>query len=192
MSHLWRNIPRHHHYYHYCCYYHYYYDYHHHHYYYHYCYYHYYHYHHHYYFTLDALASRPVACVKYSCKVDIFVDKIFLFKLFFLWFFSVCLPNIYFNILEYLSTLDLLSFDKSDYKHFATQGYTAFWHPPSCSSDWMIKHAFMSIFIVGHQRIILTGVLPVVATSEAKVVAAVDTVVQTMTMKLFWECWTWC
>ena len=77
MSHLWRNIPRHHHYY---CYYHYY---HHHH-----CYY-YYHYYYHYYdddddyhyyyhsinnipyqcdincagrFTLDALASRPVAC----------------------------------------------------------------------------------------------------------------------------------
>ena len=29
-------------------------------------------------------------------------------------FFSGCLPNIYFNILEYLSTLDLLSFDKSE------------------------------------------------------------------------------
>ena len=47
-------------------------------------------------------------------KVDIYVDETFLFKLFFLGFFSVCLPNIYFNILEYLSTLDLLSFDKSD------------------------------------------------------------------------------
>ena len=52
--------------------------------------------------------------VKYSGKVDISVDKILLFKLFFLGFFSVCLPNIFFNMLEYLSTLDLLSFDKSD------------------------------------------------------------------------------
>ena len=51
----------------------------------------------------------------------------FLFKLFFLGFFSVCLPNIYFNILEYLSTLDLLSFDKSDL--FAAQRYTAFLAP---------------------------------------------------------------
>ena len=41
------------------------------------------------------------------------VDKLFLFKLFFLVSFSVCLSNVYFNI-EYLSTLDLLSFDKSD------------------------------------------------------------------------------
>ena len=52
--------------------------------------------------------------VKYSGKVDISVDKIFLFKLFFLGFFSVCLPNIYFNMSEYLSILDLLSFAKSD------------------------------------------------------------------------------
>ena len=52
--------------------------------------------------------------VKYSGKVHISVDKIFLFKLFFLRFFSVCLPNIYFNILRYLSNLDLLSFDESD------------------------------------------------------------------------------
>ena len=52
--------------------------------------------------------------VQYSDKVYISVDKIFLIKLFFLEFFSVCLPNIYFNILEYLSTLDLLFFDKSD------------------------------------------------------------------------------
>ena len=51
--------------------------------------------------------------VKYSGEVDV-SDKIFLFKLFFLGFFSVCLPNIYFNIIEYLSTLDLLSFNKSD------------------------------------------------------------------------------
>ena len=36
-----------------------------------------------------------------------------------------------------------------------------FWHPPSCSSGWMRKHAFMSIFVIGHQRIILTGVLPI-------------------------------
>ena len=36
-----------------------------------------------------------------------------------------------------------------------------FWHRPSCSSGWMKKHAFMSIFFVGHQRIILTGVLPI-------------------------------
>ena len=42
------------------------------------------------------------------------VDKMFLFKLFFLLSFSVCLSNIYFNILEYLSILDLLSFDKID------------------------------------------------------------------------------
>ena len=52
--------------------------------------------------------------VKYCGKVDISVDKIFLFELFFLWFFLVVLPNIYFNILEYLSTLNLRSFDKSD------------------------------------------------------------------------------
>ena len=44
--------------------------------------------------------------VKYSGKLDITVHKIFLFKLFFLGFFSVSLPNIYFNILEYLSTPD--------------------------------------------------------------------------------------
>ena len=36
-----------------------------------------------------------------------------------------------------------------------------FWHLPSCSSGWMRKHAFVSIFVVGHQRIILTGVLPI-------------------------------
>ena len=36
-----------------------------------------------------------------------------------------------------------------------------FWHPPSCSSGWIRKHAFMSIFVVGHQRLILTGVLPI-------------------------------
>ena len=38
-----------------------------------------------------------------------------------------------------------------------------FWHPPSCSSGWMRmrKHAFMSIFVVGHQRIILTTILPI-------------------------------
>ena len=52
--------------------------------------------------------------VKYSGKFDISVDKIFLFKLFLLGFFSVCLPNIYFNMLEHLSTQDLLSIDKSD------------------------------------------------------------------------------
>ena len=52
--------------------------------------------------------------VKYSGKVDTSDDKIFLFKLFFLGFFSVCLPNIYFNILEYLNILDLLSLDKND------------------------------------------------------------------------------
>ena len=52
--------------------------------------------------------------VKYSDKVDISVDKIFMFYLFFLGFFSVCLLNIYFNVLEYLSILDLLSFDKND------------------------------------------------------------------------------
>ena len=52
--------------------------------------------------------------VKYSGKVDISIDNIFPFKLYFLGFFSVRLPDIYFNILEYLSTLDSLSFDKSD------------------------------------------------------------------------------
>ena len=51
---------------------------------------------------------------KYSGEVDISVDEIFLLKLFFLGFFSVCLTNIYFNVLEYLSTPDSLSFDKSD------------------------------------------------------------------------------
>ena len=93
--------------------------------------------------------------VKYSGKVDISVDKIFLFKLFFLGLFSVCLPNIYFNMLEYLSTLDLLSYTllHKDIQHF--------WHLPSYSSGWMSKHAFMSIFVIGHQRIILTGVLPI-------------------------------
>ena len=64
--------------------------------------------------------------VKYSGKVDISVDEIFLFKLFSLGFFSVCLPNIYFNILEYLSTLDLLSLIKVIYKHFAIQRCTTF------------------------------------------------------------------
>ena len=47
------------------------------------------------------------------------------------------------------------------YKHFATQRYTAFLAPPPCSSGWMRKHAFMSIFVAGHQRTILTGVLPI-------------------------------
>ena len=37
-----------------------------------------------------------------------------------------------------------------------------FWYTPSCSSGWTRKHAFMSIFVIGHQRIILTGVLPIV------------------------------
>ena len=55
-------------------------------------------------------------------------------------------------------TVDLLSFDKVIYKYFATQHL---WHPPSCSSGWMRKHALMSIFVVGQQRIILTGVLPI-------------------------------
>ena len=36
-----------------------------------------------------------------------------------------------------------------------------FWHPPSCSSGTVRKHAFMSIFVVGHHRIILTRVLPI-------------------------------
>ena len=35
------------------------------------------------------------------------------------------------------------------------------WHLSPCSNGWMRKHAFMSIFVVGHQRIILTGVLPI-------------------------------
>ena len=47
------------------------------------------------------------------------------------------------------------------YKHFANQRYTAFLAPPPCSSGWMRKHAFMSIFVAGHQRTILTGVLPI-------------------------------
>ena len=54
----------------------------------------------------------------------------FPFKLCFLGFFSVCLPNIYFKTLEYSSTLGLLSFDKMIYKHFATQRHTAFLAPP--------------------------------------------------------------
>ena len=42
-----------------------------------------------------------------------------------------------------------------------------FWHPPSRSSGWMRmrKHAFMSIFVVGHQRIILTTILPIAHSS---------------------------
>ena len=36
-----------------------------------------------------------------------------------------------------------------------------FWYTPSCSSGWTRKHAFMNIFVIGHQRIILTGVLPI-------------------------------
>ena len=42
------------------------------------------------------------------------VDKIFLFKLFFLGFYSVSLLNIDVNILKYLSNMNFLSFDKSD------------------------------------------------------------------------------
>ena len=63
---------------------------------------------------LAVLQSMWATWCKYRGKVDISVDKIFWFKLFFLGFCSVCLPNIYFNILKYLSTLDLLSFNKSD------------------------------------------------------------------------------
>ena len=48
------------------------------------------------------------------------------------------------------------------YKHFATHRCTAFLVPPSCSSGWIRKHAIMSIFVVGHQRIILTRVLPII------------------------------
>ena len=62
-------------------------------------------------------------------KVDISVDKIFLFKLVFLGFFSACLPNIYFNTSEYLNTLDLLYLIKGIDKHFAIQRYTAFLTP---------------------------------------------------------------
>ena len=58
--------------------------------------------------------SLVVHAVYHKERCDISVDKIFPFKIFFLGFFSVCLPNIYFNILEYLSTLDLLSFNQSD------------------------------------------------------------------------------
>ena len=36
---------------------------------------------------------------------------------------------------------------------------------PSCSCGWTRKHAFISIFVIGHQRIILTGVLPMMVTS---------------------------
>ena len=58
--------------------------------------------------------SAAVGVGNLMWNIDISADKIFLFKLFFLGFFSVCVPNIYFNILAYLSTLDLLSFDKND------------------------------------------------------------------------------
>ena len=64
--------------------------------------------------------------VKYNGKTDISVDKISLFELFFLGFFSDCLPNIYLNILEYFSTLDFFHLIKVIYKHFAIQRYTAF------------------------------------------------------------------
>ena len=64
--------------------------------------------------------------VKDSGRVDVSVDKKFLFKLFFLGYFSACLPNIYFSMLECLSTLDLLLFEKwfintllhNDIEHF--------------------------------------------------------------------------
>ena len=101
--------------------------------------------------------------VKYSGKVDISVDKIFLFKLFFLGFFSGSLPNIYFHILEYLSILDLLSFDKSDLQ---TLCYTKIYsisdtHPLALVVEWG-NMPLWAIFVVGHQRIILTGVLPII------------------------------
>ena len=64
--------------------------------------------------TRSAVVSVGNLMQKYSGKVNVSVDKIFMFKPFFLVFFSVCVPNFYFNVIEYLSTLDLLSFDKSD------------------------------------------------------------------------------
>ena len=100
--------------------------------------------------------------VKYCGKVDISIDNIFLFKLFFLGFFSVCLPNIYFNIFEYLSTLDSLSFDKSDLltlchtKIYSISGT----RPLALVVEWG-NRPLWAFFVVGHQRIILTGVLPI-------------------------------
>ena len=100
--------------------------------------------------------------VKYIGKVDISVDEIFLFKLFFLGLFSVCLHNIYFNILEYLSILDLLSFDQSDLQ---TLCYTKLYsisdtRPPAEVVEWG-NVPLWAFFVFGHQRIILTGVLPI-------------------------------
>ena len=75
--------------------------------------------------------------VKYSGKVDISVDTIFLFKHFIFGFFSVCLSNIYFNILEYLSTrwtcFHLIKVFINTLLHKDIQH---FWHLPSCSSGW--------------------------------------------------------
>ena len=44
--------------------------------------------------------------------------------------------------------------------------HSGLWHLPSYSSGWMRKHAFMSIFVIGHQRIILTGVLPIATAGQ--------------------------
>ena len=93
--------------------------------------------------------------VEYSGKVNISVDKIFLFKLFFLGFFS-SLSTQY--LLQYIRIFKHSKWFKDILLHKDIQH---FWHPPSCSSGWMRKHAFMSIFVVGHQRIILTRVLPI-------------------------------
>ena len=54
------------------------------------------------------------------------------------------------------------------YIHFATQRYTAFLATTPCSCGWMRKHVFMNIFVVGHQRIILTGVLPITTCYQFK------------------------
>ena len=47
------------------------------------------------------------------------------------------------------------------YKHFAAQSYTACLAPALLLWWLNEEHAFISIFVVGHQRIILTGVLPI-------------------------------
>ena len=47
------------------------------------------------------------------------------------------------------------------YKHFAVQLYTACLAPALLLWWLNEEHAFISIFVVGHQRIILTGVLPI-------------------------------
>ena len=57
---------------------------------------------------------------------------------------------------------------------------------PLCSSGWMRKHAFLSTFVVGHQRIILTGVLSIKCRMKFLIHSQTSTVHRLFHPTLYW------